>query len=198
MTDLITSQWLENVINRYLKLDPEGMGQLSALHGKVLCIDVLGLDKQYYIFPGMDDVGIDDSYDGEPDTIIKGTMSALVKLGLHSDTASLMLSGEVEIIGDVHSGRTFKKCMSNLDVDWEEQLASVVGDVPANIAFNALHQFSSWSKKVMTSLALDFSEYVQEESRDVVSGVELDIFNKKVDKLRDDVGRLEALINRRY
>jgi len=195
MNKAITSQWPEDVINQYLKLDPEAIQQLSKLHGKVLCVDVLGINKQYYVFPGEQDIGIETSYDGEPDTIIRGTVPALVKLGLQSDTASLMLSGEVEIIGDVRSGRAFKKCLSNLNIDWEEHMASVVGDVPANLAFNTVRQLSSWSKKVAASITQDFSEYVQEESRDVVTGVELERFNQEVDRLRDDIDRLAARIN---
>ena len=196
MMNTITSQWFETSLNQYLKLDPEMQQQLLPLQGKVLCIDVLGLNKQYYIFPSNGNVAVDTTYEGEPDTIIKGSVSALMKLSMSPNTAPLMLSGEIEITGDVRTGRTFKKCLSNMSIDWEEQASSFIGDVPANFAFNALRQLGIWSKKTVSSVTEDLSEYVQEESRDAVTGVELNIFNKKVDRLRDDVSRLEAIINK--
>ena len=39
-------------------------------------------------------------------------------------------------------------------------------------------------------------EYLQEESRDVVSGAEMGMFYQQVDKLRDDTERLKARIDR--
>ena len=43
-------------------------------------------------------------------------------------------------------------------------------------------------------MSTSFSEYLQEESRDVVTGTELEIFNDAVDKLRNDVDRLAAKV----
>jgi len=197
MTHEITTQWLETIVNRYLALDPEGVNNLAALKGKVICVDVLGLNKQYYIFPEDERVVIQPSCDTELDTTIRGLPSALLKLSMLADSAPLMLSGEIEITGDVRTGRAFKKCLSNLDIDWEEQLSKVVGDIPANLAFNAINKISSWTKRAASSLKEDVSEYIQEESRDVVTGAELDSFNAKVDKLRDDVERLAAVIKKR-
>ena len=197
MTHVITSQWLENIVNQYLALDPEGLESLAALKGKIICVDVLGLNKQYYIFPDDERVVIQPTCETEPDTTIKGLPSALLKLSLLSDTAPLMLSGEIEIIGDVRTGREFKKRLSNLNIDWEEHLSTTIGDVPANLAFNVINKISSWTKKTVSSLKEDTSEYLQEESRDVVSGAELNSFNAKVDQLRDDVDRLAALIKTR-
>ena len=197
MKHVITSQWIESVVNQYLALDPEGLKNLATLQGKVLCIEILGADKRFYVFPDEEKVGVTDIYDSEPDTTIKGSPSALLKLSLQADTAPLMLSGEIEIIGDVRSGREFKKCLAKLNIDWEEHLSRLVGDVPANLAVTAVNQISSWTKQALSALTADVSEYLQEESRDVVTGAELNNFSSKVDQLRDDVDRLAALVKRR-
>ena len=84
-----------------------------------------------------------------------------------------------------------------MDIDWEEHLSKMVGDVPANLAFGAINKISSWTKQAMSSFKDDVSEYLQEESRDVVTGAEIDSFNAKVDRLRDDVERLAAVIKTR-
>ena len=108
MTNKITSQWLESIVNKYIALDPEGLQNLAALKGKVLCVDVLGLNKQYYVFPEDERVLVKTEYDSEPDTTIKGMPSALLKLSMQADTAPLMLSGEIEIIGDVRLSESLK------------------------------------------------------------------------------------------
>ena len=43
---------------------------------------------------------------------------------------------------------------------------------------------------------MDVSEYVQYESRDIASGPEINHFNTQIDKIRSDVDRAEARINR--
>ena len=97
MTNEITSQWLESVVNKYIALDPEGLQNLAALKGKVLCVDVLGLNKQYYVFSEDERVLLKTEYEGEPDTTIKGMPSALLKLSMQADTAPLMLSDGREV-----------------------------------------------------------------------------------------------------
>ena len=52
-----------------------------------------------------------------------------------------------------------------------------------------------WGKDTVTSVSTSLSEYLQEESRDVVSETELEIFNNEVDRLRNDVDRIQAQIN---
>jgi len=203
----ITSQWAEDIINRYLRLDPESQNKLAEFKGKILCVDVLGLNRQYYIFPeedglrikSIDPVSVASASDETPisetvipETTIRGTPTALLKLALQADAAPLMLTGEVEILGNVRLGRKFKKFISQLDIDWEEQASKIIGDVPANMAFNLFDKISSWAKQATGSVTGDISEYLQEESRDVVTGVELKRFYKKVDQLRNDVDRLEA------
>ena len=196
MQSVITTLWLENIINQYLQLDPEGLSQMAVLEGKVLCVDIAGINQQYYVFPEEQGVRIQANYEYPADAVIRGLPTALLKLAMAEDSAPLMLSGEIEITGDVGLGRAFKKCLSSLQIDWEEHFSKFVGDVPANMAFSLIGEFSSWAKKVKASLTDNVSEYLQEESRDVISGAELEQFNKQVDQLRDDVDRLEALLKK--
>ena len=104
----------------------------------------------------------------------------------------MMLSGEIEITGDVRLGREFKKLLNEIDIDWEEHLAGIVGDVAANQFMQLTKKLGNWSRGAANSIAADLSEYLQEESRDVVSGAEMEMFYHDVDILRNDVDRLEA------
>jgi ubiquinone biosynthesis protein UbiJ len=188
--------WIDAIVNRYLSLDPEMAQKISSFEGKVIAIELLGIAKTFYLFPqaSTEDarIKVSEDYEGEPDTLLKGTPAALFKMGLASDVAPMMLKGEVEIMGDVRLGREFKKLLAEMDVDWEEGLASLIGDVPAHHVTNVAKRFTSWANNAKQSLVADVSEYLQEESRDVVTGVELEMFYESVDELRNDVDRLQA------
>jgi ubiquinone biosynthesis protein UbiJ len=191
--------WLDAMINRYLLLDPEIARKISAFEGRVIAIELEGINKNLYLFPQNelegDCIKVSDCYDAEPDTVLKGTPAALFKMGIASDVAPMMLKGEVEISGDIRLGREFKKLLADMDIDWEEILASLVGDVTAQQLTQLAKRFSHWASGAKQSITADISEYLQEESRDVVAGPELEMFYSDVDELRNDVERLQARLD---
>jgi ubiquinone biosynthesis accessory factor UbiJ len=186
---------LESVINRYLALDPEAVDRLAEFNGKVIKLEMTGIDKALYMLPHDGGIQVLAEYDGEADTVLRGTPLSLFKMGLVSNAANLLLKGDVEISGDTRLGHQFKNVFSQMDIDWSEPLSNLVGD---SLAYQ-LHQTGSklgrWGIESVKSVSASFSEYLQEESRDVVTETELDIFNQEVDRLRDDVDRLQAKID---
>lgn len=186
---------LESAINHYLSLDPEVAGKLSALEGKVIAIEITGINKNLYFFPHQAGMDISDEYDNEADTTLKGSPLALLKMSLSKDVAPMMLKGEVEIQGDVRLGRSFKKILSEMEIDWEEHIARIIGDAPAHQLMNVTKKIFSWGKQAGNDVAMDVSEYLQEESRDIVSKPELEMFYEQVDALRNRLDRFQARLN---
>jgi len=186
---------LETAINRYLALDPDALEKLAAFKGRVIKIEIISTDKILYLFPDEHGIAITTEHEAEVDTTLRGTPLSLFKMGLVKNTASMLLKGEVEISGDTRLGHQFKNILSQLDIDWAEPLAEIIGD---SLAYQLVHsgkKFGQWGKATMNSLATSLSEYLQEESRDVVTETELQIYNDAVDTLRNDVDRLQAKIN---
>ena len=186
---------VEAAINRYLELDPEVLGKLAKFNGKVIKIEITGAEKHLYMFPGEQGISISADYDGDVDTTLRGSPLALFKMGLVKNAATMLLKGEVEIMGDTRLGHQFKKVFSQMDIDWSEPLAEVIGDSFAYQVHQSGKKVGRWSKEAVNSVASSVSEYFQEESRDVVTKTELDMFNDAVDKIRNDVDRLQAKIN---
>ena len=185
---------IETAINRYLALDPEVLGKLAVFNGKVIKIEIAGTKKVLYLFPDEQGISISTEYDGDADTVLRGSPLSLFKMGVVSNTATMLLKGEVEISGDTRLGHQFKNVFSQMDVDWSEPLAELVGDTLAYQIQQSGKKFSQWGKETVKSVSSSVSEYLQEESRDVVTQTELDIFNDDVDQLRNDVDRLQAKI----
>lgn len=185
---------LETVMNRYLALDPEMLDKLKAFAGKVIKIELTIINKTLFMLPGESGIQILSEFDGEPDTVLRGSPLALFKMGLASNAASLLLKGEVDITGDTRLGHQFKNVFNQMDIDWSEPLAELVGDGLAFQLQQTGRKVTGWSKDTASSFSSSVSEYVQEESRDVVTETELNIFNDAVDQLRNDVDRLQQKI----
>jgi ubiquinone biosynthesis accessory factor UbiJ len=185
---------LESVINRYLSLDPEVMDKLAAFDGKVIKLDITGINKALFMFPGKNGIQVRTEYDKAADTVLRGTLISLFKMGLVSNVANMLLKGEVEISGDTRLGHRFKNVFSQMDIDWSEPLASWLGDSMAYQLQQSGKKINRWGKQTVNSVSESISEYLQEESRDLVTETELQIFNDAVDTLREDVDRLQAKI----
>ena len=185
---------LEKAINNYIALDSEAPEKLTAFDGKLICIEVLAVNKNIYLFVEGAHIEVMQDSDLEPDTIISGTPAALLKLGIKRDAAPLLFAREIEIRGDVRLGRQFKALLAEMDIDWEEQLATIVGDVAAHHVMQVFNGLRDWGRSAAENFTDDVGEYLQEESRDVVSGAEMEAFFDDVDVLRNDTDRLEAKI----
>ncbi len=186
---------LESAINRYLALDPEMLDKLAQFNGKVIKLEMTGINKAFYMLPNGGGIQILNEYDGSADTVLRGTPVSLFKMGLVSNVANLLLKGEIEITGDTRLGHQFKNIFSQMDIDWSEPLANLLGDGLAYQVQQSGSKLALWGKGSVKSVSTSFSEYLQEESRDVVTDTELNIFNEAVDQLRNDVDRLQARVN---
>jgi ubiquinone biosynthesis protein UbiJ len=187
---------LTTAFNKYISLDPEAPEKLRDFDGKLIAIEVRGMGKNLYLSINDCNITVVKDIADEPDTTISGSPAALFKLGLHRDSAPLFFSGEVEIRGNTRLGRQFKALLAEMEIDWEEYLSRVTGDIAAHHIVKMFNELGKWNRSVASNLADDIGEYLQEESRDIVSGAETDLFNQQVDILRNDVDRLEARVCR--
>jgi len=187
---------LETAFNHYIELDPDGRKKLATLQGKVIAIDLPELDMSIYFMPAEDSIHIMSHFDGHADTRLRGTPLSLLRLSIGQQTEDRLFSGDVVISGDTETGQQFKRMLEQLDIDWEEQLSQITGDVIAHQVGRGIRNFISWGRQVEDSLLQDTSEYLEEEAVLVATRNEVDSFNHAVDTVRNDVERLEARLGR--
>lgn len=186
---------LEIALNRCFGLDPETMPRLATLTGKVIAVELRGLGITLYMAPHNGGVQLLQDYEGTADAVLSGTPISLARVGF-GEERGLLFAGEVEIRGDVTLGQRFEAILREIDIDWEEQIARIVGDVPAHQVGNMIRETVNWGVKSMDSLGRDVTEYLQEESRYLPQKDEVNKFLAAVDILRNDAERLEARIRR--
>jgi len=107
-----------------------------------------------------------------------------------------VFEGDVEFYGDLDTGRRFKAFIDYIDIDWEEHLSHVVGDVVAHQVGNISRDALTWGQNVLNTLAQNSAEYLQEESHHLPVQAEVDRFLIGVDELRARVDRLTARTHR--
>ena len=187
---------LEAVINRYLRLDPDIGPRLAALSGRCIAIDLRGLDLTLFIFPDEHGIQLKDHIEGEADTVLRGTPLGMAQLGLGGNTEKTLFSGEVIIDGDVETGQAFKGILDGLDIDWEEQLSRLTGDVIAHQLGNSARLARRVFRHGLATLEEDLGEYLQEELRVLPSRIETENFSADVTRLSMDIDRLAARLKR--
>jgi len=192
---LLAMSLVEKLLNEALALDPESQAKVARLEGKVIGLHISGLDLKFYLMPCAEGLKLHSYLEGEPDVFIKGGPVGLMRVGLSNDASALFGEG-VEIEGDMDLGRKVQRIIDGLDIDWEEQLSRLMGDIAAHQVGNFLRGASQWSRNTSETFSEDVVEYLQEESRDLVVRAELDEFLDRIDVLRMDADRLEQRIQR--
>lgn len=191
LTSSALAAGLETALNRYIWLDPDAAPQLAELAGAVIAIEADGLGLTFYLFPGAQGIQVLDRYEGEPSVRIRGTPLALIQQWRGQPGA-----GRVSVEGDAATGRRLQTLLTSLDIDWEEHLSSLVGDVAAHRLGQLYRESRRWGQQTLSTLLQDGREYLQQEQRLLPAQPTVEAFLNAVDVLREDVDRLEARIAR--
>ena len=115
---------------------------------------------------------------------------------LRPDASKSLPAGRVQIAGDVELMRRIEQLSRRFDPDWEAAFAERLGPIFGPQAARHLRDAFAWIGSSARGFTESAAEYVQEESGAVVAGHELDEFGAAVDRLRDDVDRFEARLQR--
>ena len=187
---------MEAALNKYLSLDKNSGEFLAPLVGKVIAVTITPFNETLYLCPSSDAIQLLDYSPEPPDTQLTGSVFALGLMGLSSKPMRAVFSGEVTIVGDMNTGRKFQELFAKLDINLERQLAQYTGDTVAHNISRFFRAGQDWSKESVETFKLNASEFLQEETRDLPAGPEVDIFYAQVDELRTDFDRLQSRVER--
>ena len=183
------------ILNRNIRATTPARALCDKLAGSVIAVRVrnTGLAAWFLVHDG--ELELTTDCDEEADVVITGSLVSLARMAGDSDLSALR-DGSIELSGDAHVADDFSRLLALARPDIEEELSGVVGDVAANRLGEIARGVTKWGREARTTMGANIREYLQEESRDVPSRYEVDKFTDNVGRLRDDVARLEARINR--
>ena len=188
---------LESALNGYLGLDPVTRQRLAALHGRTVGVEMAGLGLTLFFTAG--EAGVLQVYgrhEGEPDCWLRGAPIDLLRTGDRAKGADQLFSQRVRIEGDSGLAQRFGAALGDIDIDWEEHLSRVVGDLVAHEAGTAARAARAFGQRTGRTAEQNLKEYLQEEARVLPTRYEVKELLDAIDVLRDDVERLAARVER--
>ena len=186
---------LQSVLNRNIAASSAARAACKRLANKTLAVHLISRPQNtllslFFASDG-ERMSIATTSDTAAAASLSGTpLAYLSMIGAQPEAA--MRSGHIRIEGDAEVAQAFRDLLKAAQPDVEEELARVIGDVGAHQIGNLARGALQFGKRVAYTFAQNVSEYLQEESRDVVTRIEADEFNEGVDRLREAVDRSEA------
>ena len=105
-------------------------------------------------------------------------------------------SATARVVGDAEIAGRYRELFALARPDHEEELSRLIGDLPARRISLAARGAVGWLGKFGRTVRANLAEYLQEESRDLVSKPEVEEFVQGVDRLREMSDRIEARLAR--
>lgn len=181
--------------NKLLGMDENAIKHCAELQGHIVAIELIDIDKTLYFHPGTWGMRLSmQTPNREADAVIRGRLISLVNLSKQQDKISTSIQERIEITGNAGVAQKFQKILTEVDIDWEEQLSKYIGDIAAFRIGQGLRKTRQWVNENLQSVALSGREYLQEEAHHLPTKPEFEVFKQDVTNLRHDVERIEALI----
>lgn len=182
---------LEKAINALIDLDPENKTRLSGLQGQLIRLHIQGPELEIFVLLHADEIEVLSAFDGDVDTTISGSVASLMAM---SESNGGLFAGDVEITGNIETGKKFKRYLDALDIDWEEHLSRIIGDTGAYQTGLLFGKIKSFLEQTNQSLQSTLGEYITEEAELAAPVSEVRHFEEDVDSLRMAADRLSARI----
>jgi ubiquinone biosynthesis protein UbiJ len=187
------TQAIENLLNRNLPRSPRARELCAALTGKRVRVEARGLGWILDIESMNTSVKLTKGDASEPpaDAEISGTLLNLAALaGSHPE--EVIQRGDVTIRGDAEVAQQFRELAMLLKPDVEEELSKIIGDTPAHQALRLVKLATGFGRRAAVTGVRNVAEYLAHERRDLVPRAEAEDFYRGVERLREDLDRLEA------
>ncbi len=179
MPKQVLTALLEVIINKALSLDGHIEPHLNALDNKSLTLLLSELDFPITLLVNQNVVTVLASKLSS-DCLIQTNLTTLPKLKQPELLTSLIKSGELDIIGDPKLAQQFSNISEQLNIDWEQQIATRIGDLPAYKLGKLSKDILEKVKFAKNQISQDAREYLLHEQRIIVSDTEINHFNQQV------------------
>ena len=197
--EILLAATLETALNQLLALDEQSARRRQPLHGKVLQLELRELKPLWLVF-SPSRVDLLTRYEGQPDATISLALSALPRLRDPNQLTPLIREGKMDLAGDTSLCNQVAQLFSELQIDWEGQLARYTGDVIAHSLCRGAQQLRHTLQQQGELLRQDLAEYLTEELRLAPGPLEVACFCDDVDELKRRFDatalRLEKLAHR--
>ncbi len=187
------TQAIENLLNRNLPRSPRARELCGALAGKRVRIEARGLGWVLIAESMNTSIKLtkEDAGEQPPDADISGSLLNLAALA-GPNPEEVIQRGDVTIRGDAEVAQKFRELAMLLKPDVEEELSRLIGDTPAHQALRFVKLATGFGRRAAQTGVRNVAEYLAHERGDLVPRAEAEDFYRGVERLREDLDRVEA------
>lgn len=183
---------LQDVVNR----NGTAHAGLAALDGSSVALTLRGVDLELFVTVTGPRLALHRELDREPHVRISGTPAAFVRLVRGGDTTAPAAARDaVDIQGNLAIATAWQNWLRQLDLDWEEWLATLLGDVPARQISRAARGLAAWAEAAADTLRTDAAEYLSEETSLVPAAAQVAASGRAIDELAREVDAVAARVH---
>lgn len=185
---------VEQILNGHVQESTAALDLLSSLHGKSLGVEVRGPGVTIVVSAETEKLRLEFAGESSATATVSGTPLALLA-SLRGDALSGFKDSGITISGDAEAAEDFSTLFRLARPDLEEQLSHLAGDIVAHRIGSTVRNAHAWSKQAISALGMNTTEYLQEESRQVPTRVEVEGFFAEIETLRDAAERVAARVD---
>lgn len=183
---------VELLINKVLSLNTSKV-DLKKLEQKTLTVILselsfpisLSVDNNKVIVSGLTE---------RADCTINTSIKTLQELKAEQQLTELIKQDKLDLTGDIKVAQQFANLAENLNIDWQSELATHIGDVPTHKLAQLGKQISEKLQFAANQIKADASEYIVHEKRLVVTQSQIVHFNQQVSQLSNQVDDISKRI----
>ncbi|MFC0445590.1 SCP2 domain-containing protein [Pseudidiomarina halophila] len=188
---VLPTQLVESFANHILHLDGQTPQRLQKLEGRRLRLSLKELGKPLTLGVTAQGVMLSWVDDSIVDCHIVTEIAVLPELRDSANITRLIKADKLDIEGDPMLAQQLSKLLTDLDIDWPEQLSQRLGDVPAQLLVNAFRR----GRKRAERFQADSQQWVRDalvEEQHLLPARERFIqFQQDMQALRAQVDKLE-------
>ncbi|MBI5448421.1 MAG: SCP2 sterol-binding domain-containing protein [Gammaproteobacteria bacterium] len=184
----------EKTINTYLNADLEISSRLNKHNEKTIFIKLLDLNESFVLSIESGKIILRaDLGDFIPVVTVKGRSLSLLQLLMNRSSFNY---AELEINGDILFLQALREILMSIEVDWEELFSPYLGNSLTHHMGRAIKKMKKIVQKNSGLLKENIKLYTQEEVKLFPPKEEINDWYDEISRLKDDVARAEARVER--
>lgn len=191
----LISAGVETGINSLQLWDRQGLARRKKLAGKVFSIELKELPKPFFFVISAQKVDVLGEFEGQPDVMVKLSITALDELKDSAKTTSLIKQDKLEVTGDIKLLQQFAQLLTEMAIDWEDELSRFIGDIFAHKLCYGLVQLQQAVGQQLCRLQRNVAEIITEEYRLAPGSLEVAYFCDEVSALEKSTHASLARLN---
>ena len=188
--------FIEISINKLQQLDPSTQKKRKQLENTIIGVVLKEFDKTLYFVISLHKIDILSQFEGQCDCFIHVSLYAISELKNNQQLTTLIKNGKLDIEGDIEIAQKFAQLMTKMEIDWEEHLSHLLGDVLAHQLCYCARELHKYNCKQLNNLSNHTANLITDELKIAPSGLQVAYFCEQVDDLNNQFSQLDISVQR--